>query len=379
MKIGIFTDSYLPTPTGVAVSVETFRKGMEHLGHDVYIFAPEFPKYRDPIPRVHRYPSFITPMRPDAPVALPILNKHIGEIENIGLDIIHTQHFFTLGALGLQLGKKLRIPVVHTYHTLYVEYANSYVPWARGIARWWLIRKSRLYANQCQTIIAPSPSMKKLIRQYGIVTPIEAIPTGVKMDDFASMPPETMKHKYSIPTDRQVLLFVGRLGEEKNIKFLLRAFKTIWQKRENTHLMFIGGGPQEDDYKKIVERQPFADHVTFTGFLPKGETNKIFGACDVFVFPSITDAQGVVIAETMAAGTPAVAVNRLGPTDLIRDGEDGFLTPLNEHAFADKVMYLLENEKIRRHFGQAARKNVQRFSTENSTRHMLEVYERLVN
>jgi glycosyltransferase involved in cell wall biosynthesis len=379
LKIGIFTDSYLPTPTGIAVSVETFRKGLEHLGHDVYIFAPEFPRYVDHNPRVMRFPSFFTPARSDAPIALPILNKHWQEIEKIGLDIIHTQHFFTLGSFGLQAGKKLHIPVVHTYHTLYVEYTNTYAPFLRGFARWWLIRKSRIYANQCQTIIAPSPSMKKLIRQYGIVTPIEAIPTGIDPDAFTSMTPESLRHKFSIPADRHVLLFVGRLGDEKNIRFLLRAFKIIWQRREKTHLLFIGGGPQEEEYKKIVANQPFHDHITFAGFLPKGETNKIFGACDLFVFPSITDAQGIVVVEAFAAGIPVVAVNRLGPSDIVRDNEDGFLTPLNEQAFADKVIYLLENEKMRRHFGQAARNNALRFSSANSTRHLVEVYQRLIS
>ena len=363
----------------MAVSVETFRKGLEHLGNDVYIFAPDFPKYIDHTPRITRFPSFFTPTRPDAPVALPILNKHWREIEKIGLDIIHTQHFFTLGSFGLQVGKKLRIPVVHTYHTLYTEYANSYTSFLRGIARWWLIRQSRVYANQCQTIIAPSPSMKKLIRQYGIVTPIEAIPTGIDPHAFTSFPPDNMRHKFSIPAGHRILLFVGRLGEEKNIRFLLRAFKIIWQRKEKVHLLFIGGGPQEEEYKKIVANQPFYDHVTFAGFLPKGETNKIFGACDIFVFPSITDAQGIVVTEALAAGTPVVAVNRLGPSDTVRDNEDGFLTPLNEQTFADKVIYLLENEKIRRHFSQAARNNAARFSSENSTRHLLEVYHRLVS
>lgn len=379
MRIGIFTDSYLPTPTGVAVSVETFRKELERRGHEVYIFAPEFPGYKDHNPRVYRFVSFFYPSRPDAPICWPIPIPPYRKIADLNLDIIHTQHFFTMGSLGLKVGKKLQIPVVHTYHTYYEKYVATYAPmFLKNIAKSYALWKSRAYCNACDQIISPSPSMKKVLKSYNIKTSIEPIPTGIDIGAFRAMPPDELRGKYGIPADRKILLFVGRLGEEKNIKFLLQAFERIHKRRPDTHLLLIGGGPSEEEYHQIVERSEYRDNITFTGFLKKGETNRIFGACDIFITACATDTQGIVIVEAMAAGIPTVAIDELGPSDIIRDNEDGYLVPLNLSAFTDKILYLLEHDKIRMHFGQAARHNARRFSTENCTDHLLAIYQRLV-
>lgn len=378
MNIGIFTDSYLPTPTGVAVSVETFRRGLEKKGHHVFIFAPEFPGFKDQNPRVYRFASFFYPSRPDAPICWPIIFKPYDRIAELDLDIIHTQHFFTLGMLGLKAGQKLKIPVVHTYHTYYEKYVEQYVPIFKGLARSYAIRKSRSYCNVCDQIIAPSPSIKKILVRYGIKAPIESIPTGVDVDAFQPMPPNELKSRYGIPAERKIILYVGRLGEEKNIRFLLQVFAKIYRRNPDTHLLLVGGGPREEEYQQIVDNSEFRHNVTFTGFLKKGETNRTFGACDIFVTASVTETQGITAVEAMAAGIPVVAADRMGTSDIVRDGEDGYLVPLNLDLFYDRMMYLLSRDKVRLHFGRAARHNAERFSTENCTKHLLAIYQRLV-
>lgn len=379
MRIGIFTDSYIPNPTGVAVSAETIRQVLMEMGEEVFVFAPEFPGYKDKGENIYRFPSIFNPIRKDAPLTLPVLFPDYGFIKKLNLDIIHTQHFYVLGKLGLKAGKKFKIPVINTYHTFYPDYAAKYAPIFKGLARNLAIRSTKNYLNQCQGVIAPSPTIKRFLERLGIKTPIEVIPTGVDLDAYRSLPKNLVREKFNLPADALILIYVGRLGEEKNLLFLLKAFKKVAGEIPEAHLLLIGGGPEEKLYRDFVKKNGLGGKVVFAGFLPKKTVNQIYGASDVFVFSSLTDTQGLVIVEAMAAGLPVVAVNRLGPSDIVKDGQTGYLTNLNLEEFSDRIIYLLRNQNKRLYFGKAGRERAKFFSQENTTKHLLEFYERTIS
>lgn len=375
MKIGIFTDSYLPTPTGVAVSVETFRKSLEEAGHDVYIFAPKFKDHTDKINRIYRFPSFFTTVRKDAPIVWPIINFQYGIVKKLNLDIIHTMHFFTIGTLGLKIAKKLDIPLIHTYHTNYEAYVKNYASIFAPIAKWYMINRSRNYCNKCDLVISPTPSMAKQIKKYGIKTKIEPLPTGLDPNIFKpSITQNKFREKYQIRAEGKLLLFVGRLGEEKNIKFLIDAFEKV-QDKIDSNLVFIGSGPSVDDYKKIVQDKKIDDKVYFLGFLPKDEVNASYGACDVFAFPSISETQGIVVVEAMASGLVPVAINILGPSDIITSGKDGILCNNDNNEFTENILKVLSDDKLRKDLSEGALKTAQNYSQINITTRLLGLYE----
>lgn len=378
MKIGVFTDSYLPAPSGVAFTVEMFRRELTKLGHEVTVFTPEFSGYIDTRPNIVRLPSFITPSRPDTPIIYPLTKSRLQKLEQYEFDIIHTHNFINLGVTGLNLGQKFHIPVVNTHHNLYTDYSTLYAKWLKGIAKSWLLNKCRLYSNSCQGIIVPTPSLKELLIQYNIVVPIEIIPSGIDLQAYTSSPPVTVFNQFHIPKGRKIILYSGPISEESNIRFLLRSFKILLNKIDDIHLVLNGGGPETELFERIISTQSFADNVTLTGLLPKGEANKLIGIADIAVSPSTVDTQGISITEAMAAGVPTIAVNRLGPADIIRDGEDGYLVPLNEDAFAGRIKYLLEHPKLRSHFGLAARKNAARFDIKRCSKHLEQYYSNII-
>ena len=378
MRIGIFSECYLPTLNGVVISIETFRQELERRGHKFFIFAPQNKECKDIENFVYRYPSFLWPGQEHYPIAWPTLSSSetLKWVKKLNLDLIHTQHIFSMGKLGLKVGKKAAIPVVHTYHTLIAEYTH-YVPLFSGISRGVVIGMSRRYCNACNQIVTPSPSMKQVLISYGVTTPIEPIPTGVDLNKFKNpFNQEVLKAQWHIPEGQKILLYVSRIAREKNLDFLFSAIRQLAKKRHDFHLLMVGGGPELGYYRNKVDQWGLDSHITFTDMQPKEQAERFFGAADIFVFSSITETQGIVITESMAAGVPAVAVGIMGPSDLIKDGVDGFLTLLNTNDFCAKIEKLLDDEELRKQMGQKGRENAKRFSTQNCALRMEELYEK---
>lgn len=373
---------------GVVVSIETFRKELEKRGHEFFIFCPHFDGYKDSDPdHVFRFPSVTLFGQSYYPIGIPLLGLDIiKNIKNLNLDIIHTQQLFDIGKLGLDVGRHLKIPVVHTYHTLITEYVH-YVPiLPKKLKQDTLIAMSKRYCNKCDKIVTPSPSMERALLKYGVTTSIESIPTGIEMKNFQDpYHKDVLRTKWHIPEHARILLYLSRIGKEKNIEFLLKAMKDLVELRTkkfgkpDVHLLMVGGGPELKNYKQMAIDMGLNAHVTFTDMMPKEKANRYFGAADIFVFPSITETQGIVVTEAMASGTPVVAINKMGPSDLVKDGVDGYLTGLKVSEFTDKIIKLLDNDKLRREFAKNAKKNALEYTTQISAIKMEKLYNDTIN
>ena len=118
MKIGIFTDSYKPYTSGVVTSINTFKHELEKLGHQVYIFAPNYPNYVETDDQVYRYYSVPAPTNPDFALAIPVFPGMKYLLRKLDLDLIHVHSPFTMGRVGLHYARLFKLPIVFTYHTL---------------------------------------------------------------------------------------------------------------------------------------------------------------------------------------------------------------------------------------------------------------------
>lgn len=166
MKIGIFTNNYLPNPYGVSSSVESFRKEFERMGHEAFVFAPKWKGYRDKNPRVFRYPAIETSIKIKFPLAIPYSLKIHKILKDLNLDIIHSQHPNLLGGAAARWACKYNIPLVFTWHTLYDQYTH-FVPFVpKKIAMRWVIRNAVKYANRADAVVTPTPSVIDIIRGW---------------------------------------------------------------------------------------------------------------------------------------------------------------------------------------------------------------------
>lgn len=379
MRIGIFTECYKPVMNGVVVSVESFKKALEEKGHEVFIFAPDNTEAESE-PNVFRFPAIVDPKKRVYPIFVPsieIQKTYLPESVIKQLDVIHAQHMFTAGRLARYAARRYQKPLIYTYHTLIADYTH-YAGIFSKIVRAYLKNMSKRFCNSCDQLITPSKSMKKVLLGYGIKTPIEVVMTGIEPDNYKRDTGKNITKKYDIDSKNKILLYLSRIAKEKNIDFLLKAFVKIKKAYPACHLLMVGGGPEEEWCKERIKQLKIDKSVTLTGMLPKEEANEVFGMADIFTFPSVTETQGIVVAEAMASGTPPVAVGKMGPTDLIHNGEDGYLTKLDIKDFVDKTLKLLKDDTLREQFAKAGLKRVKEFSTFTSTNRLVELYEKVI-
>jgi len=394
MRIAIFTNNYLPNPYGVSGSVESFRKEFERGGHEVYIFAPQWKGYIDEwklnfhrgsstsnFPNVFRYPAVETNVKIKFPIAIPYssrINKILGDLD---LDIIHSQHPNLLGSAAARWAKKKNIPLVFTWHTLYDQYAHfaPFVP--PKMAIWWAIRNARNYANKCDQIIVPTPSVGEIIKKWGVTNKnITAISTGVEEDQFADPDRVIIRKKYGIKDDETLLFVMTRLTEEKNMEFLVDAALDILQKNSNTKLMVCGDGNLKNTLEKKVANAGLGEKVVFPGIVSDSEKKNFYAAGNIFVYASKSETQGMVLTEAMYAGLPIVAVRATGVKDIVENDKTGFLVGENKQEFSIAVQKLIDDEDLRKKFGEEGEKVAREKYTEKvCAEKMIEVYKGSIN
>ncbi|MCK4453807.1 glycosyltransferase family 4 protein [Candidatus Parcubacteria bacterium] len=378
MRIGIFTNIYLPIISGVVTIIENYRKELERQGHKVYIFAAKQPGYRDENPRVFRFKSIDLNYKISYPLPIISSSRINRTIKKINLDIAHTQHFFVCGQIAWYYAKKFNIPLVFTQHTRY-EYYTHYIPYLpKEISKPLALSLRAFYANSCDAVIAPTEDIKNSLLKYKVKTPITILPSGVDLERFSKANKETIKKKYNIDEDKIVLLTVSRLAPEKNISFLLKSFKKTILKNPDVYFIIVGDGPSKKSLESQSNQLELKNRVIFTGEIEQEKIPSFYKAADIFLFSSFSEVQPTVITEAMASGLPIVAVKAGGIKNAIIDGENGILAPNGIDEFSKEVLKLINNEELRGSISEKARKMAKNYSVENATKKLLNLYQKLI-
>ncbi|HBX23664.1 MAG TPA: glycosyltransferase family 4 protein [Desulfotomaculum sp.] len=373
MKIGIFTDSYRPYTSGVVRSIETFSEELQAQGHETYIFAPDYPKCEGNEHGVFRFSSIPAPTNSDFTLALPISFRLRPLLKKLDLDIIHVHSPFMLGRLGARWAKKLNLPLVFTFHTLYDQYVH-YVPFGQNLTREITRKFCTDFCNNCDLVIVPTGVITGHLKSWGVASQIRVIPTGINLQNFRKDQKDWLQKKFNIDPANRIIMSVGRLGKEKNFSFIINSFKRIVNLFPDTRLILVGNGPEKEALVKQCINLGIADKVIFTGTLTGDETALAYNSAHIFAFASVTETQGLVIGEAKTAGLPVVAVRAFGVSEMVEDGIDGFLTDLNMDLFTDKIIYLLNNENVLRSMGRKAAINAEKISAHNCTNRLLDSY-----
>lgn len=377
MTIAIFTDTYSPEINGVTTAIRLIREELQNRGHTVYLFCPEYGGrvFADD-PYTIRFPSipyFFKKMK-ERRFVFPHFRK-LFRIRRLGIDIIHSQVPGNIGVYGLIAARLFNIPHVHTYHTLYMAYIH-YMPIPHAISTRSVRWISRKFLGRCQRVVAPSYDIRRELKSYGVDAPIDVIPTGIETRrSHAFLNPAKLKGKYGIQPDEPCLLYVGRLGPEKNVQFLFDVMSELRERGRRVQLLIVGDGPDRARLEGLVRSQDLGSAVTFAGYIPREEVFSFYHMTDLFVFASETETQGLVLLEAMSVGTPVVAVAVMGVADLMTDNRGGIAVRPRVDEFANAVESLLDNDELYRRKRDEAEHKAHDWSVTRSVDRLLWFYE----
>lgn len=373
-RIGMFTNVYLPTTNGVVVSVETFRKALTKLGHDVFVFGPSSGDIPDRAPFIFRYPAFELPLQ-KYPLAVPVSPYIDHLLENLKPQVLHANHPALLGRVALRKSEELDLPLVYTYHTRYDDYAHYAEPLPKESVKEFIHYWLASFMSHCHHVVVPSESIKELLRStYGLTDHVSVVPTGIDTVKFSRWEREEARQELQWSNDCRYFLSMGRLAKEKNFHVLLEAFHLL--EDESARLVIIGSGDEEDELKDLAERLNVSERVEFTGLVAFDRVPLYLAAGDFFAFASVTETQGLVTLEAMASGLPVVAVEASGTREAVVS-ECSVLTEETPEALAQGMREILSREDWSQ-MSRTARRRASEFGLIPQGKAMLEVYERAI-
>lgn len=378
LRVVIFGESYLPYLSGVTVSTETLARGLGAQGHEVLLVVPRPAGGADPgsagapgpDPEVAWLPSYrVPPAPPGYRMPVPIRSAAIRRATAFAPDVVHANSPFASGLMARAVARRVGAPLVFTHHTRFADYGHYLGPLApvsgkaaeKWLAAWWA---------GCAAIVAPSESLAAEIRaalgdrRRPIV---RAIPTGIDVAAIAALPEGHPRRLAGWPVGTSVVLVsLGRVATEKSVDVLVDAFALAARRRPRLRLLLVGGGPAEGAVARQAAALGLTDRVHITGRLPRNDALALVKACDVFLFASQTETQGLVLAEALAAGLPVVAVDGPGVTETLRPDLDALVVPADPPAtrperLAEAAGRLTSDARRRKRMAGRARAGAGRF------------------
>jgi len=369
------TDVYKPHVSGITNYISLNKRYLERAGHEVFIFTFGDLDYPDDEAQVVRSPGL--PLTDTGYYLSFRYNRHAKSLLQT-MDLVHVHHPFLSGRLALHYCRPLRIPIVFTNHTRYDLYAQAYLPLLpEELSDTFLQSYMPTFCQAVDLVISPSAGMAGVLKKLGVDTPIEIIPNGVDLKLFQTGC-ENCRPEFGFTEDDILLIYSGRLGPEKNLDFLIRAFAGTAEAIQNAHLLIIGGGPEEQSLKQQAAGTAAASRIHFTGMLPYEELPRYLSMGDIYLTASVTEVHPLSVVEAMATGLPVLGIHSVGVGDIVENGVTGFLSSQDQAAFAALMTRLCLDAGIRREMGETARNKSEIYAIEHTTQIMLLRYEKLL-
>ena len=346
MNIGIFTDSYFPQLSGVATSIKTLKDALEKQGHNVFIFTTTDPHIKRGAveANIFRFSSVPFISFTDRRVAFRGFFEATKVAREVKLDIVHTQTEFALGMIGKYVAHQLKIPAIHTYHTMYEDYLH-YVLNGHLLRPYHVKQFTNVYLKNMDGVIAPSKRVEALLKRYRVDIPMRVIPTGVDVNSLNKAANNDMRQELGIPADAPVLLTLSRVAEEKKIDRILNAMPEIIDEFPETRLVIAGDGPDMEVLQEQVERLTLEDNVIFTGDVPHDDVGSYYKMADLFVSASDTETQGLTYIEALASGTKCVVYDTDYTEHVFDDDEFGKVFNGPGEMLSEILFYLRQGRK----------------------------------
>jgi glycosyltransferase involved in cell wall biosynthesis len=395
VNVVMFSDAYWPRVNGVTVSVDTFSRALIKAGHRVMVVCSQYPQAsmaetiagaveeNDHEPLLLRVPSFPVFFSKEDRAAKATAWPWVeAELARFNPDVIHVNTEFVIAIFGFRYGREHRVPVVYTFHTIWEDYVANYFPMFPEFMLRFFVRKYQKYLlSRSDLIIVPTVQIEDMIhKKYGVKKEMRLLPTGVDPELFQHSPDESaafrkqLEEKHPELEGKRILIFAGRVAREKNIGFIIGMMSEALEKHPDLALLIVGNGPDLDYYRAEAESLGMGKHCVFTGYLDRCELSLCYAVSEIFVFPSLTETQGIVTVEAMLSGIPVVAIGEMGTVHVMGGDNGGFMVKNDQGEFITRLFQLLEDRELYRRKAAEAIRYAQRWTVDAVASKLVEIY-----
>jgi 1,2-diacylglycerol 3-alpha-glucosyltransferase len=375
MRIGMMADLYKPHMSGVTNFIALNKRMMEQAGHAVYLFTFGDADFADDEPNVIRSPG-IPLAETGAYLSLSYPKRARRLLQS--MDLVHAHHPFLSARLAIRYCRPFNIPIAFTNHTRYDLYAQAYLPLLPDqVGNAFLQAYMPWLCREMDLVIAPSAGLERVLVGLGVQSPIVVLPNGIDLVPFRQPREPLSPESLGLLPGGVILIYVGRLGPEKNLAFLVRAFAGVASAYPEARLLLVGEGPERDNLEDQVSRSGMRGRVGFTGLVEYVDLPVYLATADAFVTASVTEVHPLSVIEAMAAGLPVLGIASPGIEDTIEDGLTGYLSPDDLPAFTAKMTRLVAERESRREMSQRARQASEAYAIERTSSRLMEHYDKL--
>ena len=378
LRIGQFTDTFIPIVDGVGRVALAYAETLSKMGNQVTVVTPMYDTgHRGgyPFELVDFYAKSLPGMKQYKAGEAPWDPHYRRRMKMIPLDIVHTHSPFTAGSEALRLAVLRKLPLVGTFHS---KFYDDFLKVTKSET----LAKAGVkfvvdYFNRCDEVWTVGQNTADVLRGYGYEGDIQIMPNGVSQRSADPDAVEEVNRRWGLKKE-PLILFVGQMNWKKNILTVLESCAEMKRQGVKFRLILAGQGPdmREIEHKisvlNLKERTFLAGHITDMRLL-----DGLYARASLFAFPSLYDAAPMVVREAAVMGTPAVMVRGSTAAEIIRDGENGFLCDNSAASLAQVMTSALEDREKLNRVGQNARDTIP-VPWEKVLENALVRYERLV-
>lgn len=398
----MFSDAYYPRINGVAISVKSYAEALTNLGHNICIVCCNYEKptkennyhkfyYDDKVEddkriKVLRLPALnVSFSKEDKAARIDQWHTCKKEMDSFKPDVIHINSEFVIGYFGLNYARHRKVPMVYTFHTLWEDYAANYIhflppSYSKKLAKEFI----RFYLKRSDMIICPTERIQNVVKNYKIDRESKILPTGIPnhVAEIKKGQKQLFHNQlykgFPLKKKKRILLYVGRVVKEKNLEFLFPVLDKVKKVYPDTMLVIVGGGPELEPLQKKATELKLSKNICFTGYQNRDDLAYFYKLADVFVFPSVTETQGLVTIEAMMTGLPVVAIGEMGTVDVMQGNNGGFMVKHDVTEFYEKVIELLSNKELHKQKCEEALAWSKKWSLPDLTNTLVEYYEEAI-
>ncbi len=372
-----FIDNYFPVIDGVTETVHEYAKHM-----DATVVCPKMEsRYLEKNSFPYPVLTSLTARVPFSRYAsaVPKIDRKLEKgIIKTEPDIFHLHSPSLLGGYAVSLGKKMKIPVVATFHSKYYdavyEFTKSHVS-----SKMVTDRIVKLYEN-CDAVWVCSEETGETLCSYGFRKSYSVMPNGTDVtvpDDIEELK-ERAASVYQIPRGKNVLLFVGQQIWYKNQRLILDTFRLLCDRSKDWYLIMAGSGKDEKEIEQYAASLNLSDHVLFTGLIKDRDLLRgVYLNADLLFFPSVFDNAPLVLREAAVLGVPTLATEGSNAAGAIRKNVNGFTASATPKDMSHEIMRIFTEEDVKQ-IGRAARDTIP-LSWEKLIPMVLEEYRKVID